>query len=70
MVLGLTTLNGNARSALDCGSKAAALKSVQKGGSWRYRTPGAFGTAVLTAGCHAVRADPLTRPAPTSIRRR
>jgi len=29
----------NARSALECGSEAAALVSKQKGGSWRYPTP-------------------------------
>jgi G3E family GTPase len=29
----------NARSALECGSEAAALESQRKGGSKRYRTP-------------------------------
>jgi hypothetical protein len=34
-----SNLHENARSALDCGSVAAALNSKRKGGSWRYRTP-------------------------------
>jgi hypothetical protein len=33
MILRLTTLHENARSALDCGSEAAALNPKQKGGS-------------------------------------
>jgi hypothetical protein len=33
MILRLTTLHENARSALECGSEAAALNSKRKGGS-------------------------------------
>ena len=39
MMLLLTTVHQDARSALDCGSEAAALNPKRKGGSWRYRTP-------------------------------
>jgi hypothetical protein len=47
MVLCLTKLHENARSALHCGSEAAVFNPERQGGSWRYRTPGAFGTGIF-----------------------
>jgi len=37
----------NARSALECGSEAAALVFNRKGGNWRYRAQGVFGRVIL-----------------------
>jgi hypothetical protein len=53
MSLRRTTLHENARSALECGSEAAALKSEQKAVAVRQLTDtalqGAFGTAIFMA---------------------
>jgi hypothetical protein len=61
MILLLTTLHESARSALNCGSEAAALNPKWKGGTCPsadgYRTQGAFGTTILvtTPVCRATR---------------
>ena len=51
MSLRRTTLHENARSALECGSEAAALKSEQKAVAVRQLTDtalqGTFGTAIF-----------------------
>ncbi len=53
MSLRRTTLHGNVRSALECGSGAAALNSEQKAVAVRRLTDialqGAFGTAIFVA---------------------
>ena len=53
MILRLKTVHENARSALECGSEAAALNSEEKAVAVRRLTDtsiqGAFGTAIFTA---------------------
>jgi hypothetical protein len=49
MSLRRTTLHENARSALECGSEAAAVKSEQKAVADATALQGAFGTAIFMA---------------------
>jgi len=49
MILRLTTLHENARSALDCGREAAALEPVGKAVAGATAVQGAFGTVIFMA---------------------
>jgi len=57
MILRLTTVHENARSALECGSEAAALILDGKAVADATALQGAFGTTIFMAVAHA---RPLT----------
>jgi hypothetical protein len=55
MTLRLTTMHGNARSPLECGSEAAALIPDGKAVAGATALQGAFGTTIFMAVAHARR---------------
>jgi hypothetical protein len=57
MIPRLTTVHENARSALECGSEAAALSAEPKAVARATALQGAFGTCIFMAVAHA---RPLT----------
>jgi hypothetical protein len=69
MSLRRTTLHENARSALECCSEAAALKSEQKAVADATALQGAFGTAIFMAGRHNSQRAPAAPRAPIKAER-